>query len=191
MSGRRETLLLCTFCLYMCSFAPFCVASMPWTCSLQYAPVEKIPLPTQQDLLSKESLDGGRRLRLRNAAIVLHRRGYTERETRADSLDDGVNRTSIENTIEGRECTCTGMLPTTATFYCPTPTDHCSVWVRSYSNEYGVRCFKLPDWKVGVARQVWYYLCFALLLLVMYPFFSKQGHVSMHYYHINFHIRSN
>ena len=147
MSGRREALLLCTFCLYMCSFAPFCVASMPWTCSLQYAPVEKIPLPTQQDLLSKESLDGGRRLRLRNAAIVLHRRGYTERETRADSLDDGVNRTSIENTIEGRECTCTGMLPTTAKFYCPTPTDHCSVWVRSYSNEYGVN--SIPCSRLG------------------------------------------
>lgn len=80
---------------------------------------------------------------------------------------------------EGRLCACAiGLLNSDDLYYCPTPTDHCSVWRRRYSDDHGVTCFENTDWKIGFARYVWYYLCFALLLLALYPFVTRPGQVS-------------
>ena len=41
--------------------------------------------------------------------------------------------------------------------------------------------FQPLDWKVNFARQIWYYLCFALLLLILYPIVSTAGNHAVRY----------
>ena len=83
----------------------------------------------------------------------------------------------------GRRCACAADMPNTNDeFYCPSPSDYCSVLFDTGSND-RVNCFKHTDWKIGFARNVWYYLCFSLLFLTLYPIFSKPGQVSCVIYH--------
>ena len=81
--------------------------------------------------------------------------------------------------IEARRCICaTGYaFSPDDKYYCTTPSNHCSVWRSRYRLDYRVTCYEYKDWKIGFARNVWYYLCFALLLLILYPIFSRPGQV--------------
>jgi len=163
--------------------------------------VENIPLsPAQQELLQNKAGDGERNLRSwgsANDAIAMPRDHMQRRTEEGALFDDGGNNTFPDDAaeknndsngeeaepimyLEGRICACaTGMLETDDVYYCPTPSDHCHIWRRRYGTEHKVTCFEEKDWKVGVARNMWYYLCFALFLLVLYPIFSKPGQVSI------------
>ena len=90
--------------------------------------------------------------------------------------------------LEARRCICaTGYaFSPDDKYYCTTPSNHCSVWRSRYRHDYRVTCYEYKDWKVGFARNVWYYLCFALLMLILYPIFSRPGQVSILFCYVNF-----
>ena len=101
---------------------------------------------------------------------------------------NNITESSNNNTIQGRRCTCGYMLPTEDEYYCPLPTDYCNIWSQPYKKGhkgerlFSVSCFVRPlDWKVNFARQIWYYLCFALLLLLLYPIVSTAGNHAVRY----------
>lgn len=86
---------------------------------------------------------------------------------------------------EVRRCHCAVADDVDEVSYCPLPADHCSVWKRQQS-VFGsipdrVECFTAGDWKVGFARHIWFYLCFAWLLLLLFPFFSRPGQNATRY----------
>ena len=180
-SGMRRGVLLGAICA-----GPGLAASRSWTCSLSYSPVQNVELSgPQQELLREKDGGGGRHLRARalaNYDAIGLPRGYVERHVRADTIYDGVNNTAAEDPAavyqEGRICTCaTGLASGDREYYCPTPTDHCSVWRPWHSATHRVTCYQETTWTVGFARNVWYYLCFALLVLAIYPCFAGPGRV--------------
>ncbi|KAL9184630.1 hypothetical protein ACHAXT_012600 [Thalassiosira profunda] len=179
MWRRRRAVLLGAICA-----GPGLAASRSWTCSLSYSPVQNVELSgPQQELLREKDGGGGRHLRARalaNYDAIGLPRGYVERHLRADTIYDGVNSTAGEDPAavyqEGRICTCaTGLASGNREYYCPTPTDHCSVWRPWHSATHRVTCYQETTWTVGFARNVWYYLCFALLVLAIYPCFAGPG----------------
>ena len=104
-----------------------------------------------------------------------------------NNITDNITELSNNNTIQGRRCTCGYMLPTEDEYYCPLPTDYCNIWSQPYrkgdsERRLSVSCFVQPlDWKVNFARQIWYYLCFSLLLLFLYPIVSTAGNHAVRY----------
>lgn len=103
-----------------------------------------------------------------------------------------VTTTTTSTTVyhEGRQCGCAnnflfnnGVINEDVEFYCPTPANQCSVWITRNGDDYdyGVRCFKNMSWAVTTARQLWYYIVFWFALLLLYPIFTRPGHVSVSY----------
>jgi len=206
--------LLILLCYY-----PIRVVSYNWICSVKDNPIVNIETETN-NANDENSID--RYLRQgniqQNNAIRIPR-GYIERQTKEDELDqlfgqlsNNNNTASVDelnnpfdnttqhanniitdditesnnNTIQGRRCTCGYMLPTEDEYYCPLPTDYCNIWSQPYrkgdKGAFSVSCFVSPlDWKVNFARQIWYYLCFALLLLLLYPIVSTAGNHAVRY----------
>lgn len=61
-------------------------------------------------------------------------------------------------------------------YYWETST-YCHVY-NSQSGEGGVNCIKYKNWTVSYVRSSWYYICFVVVLLVLFLLCSKTGHVS-------------
>jgi len=187
------------------------VVAYNWICSVKDNPIVNIETETNYNANDEKGIV--RHLRQgniqQNNAIIIPR-GYIERQTKEDELDqlfgqlsnntnlnpfdttpqntNNITESSNNNTIQGRRCTCGYMLPTEDEYYCPLPTDYCNIWSQPYKKGdkgerlFSVSCFVQPlDWKVNFARQIWYYLCFALLLLFLYPIVSTAGNHAVRY----------
>jgi len=198
--------LLILLCYY-----PIRVVAYNWICSVKDNPIVNIETETNYNANDEKGIV--RHLRQgniqQNNAIIIPR-GYIERQTKEDELDqlfgqlsnntnlnpfdttpqntNNITESSNNNTIQGRRCTCGYMLPTEDEYYCPLPTDYCNIWSQPYKKGdkgerlFSVSCFVQPlDWKVNFARQIWYYLCFALLLLFLYPIVSTAGNHAVRY----------
>lgn len=188
MRGRKAAYLrrpwcnvgLQLFCILVSN--PFWASAMSWTCRIDSVPVENIPI--QSTTTNAQEQEGGGRLRMlsQNDAMVL-----PANQTAADPADEDTSTSLFSSSKEGtgisyqegRECICAILLPTNDKFYCPSPTDHCTVWIRRFHDEYAVSCFEQKSWTVGFARNVWYYLSLVLLVLVLYPFCTTPGRVSV------------
>ena len=53
-------------------------------------------------------------------------------------------------------------------YYCPLPADRCSVSMTRHGTP-AVECYKYEGKEVGFARDVWLYLFFMLVAVVLYP----------------------
>ena len=201
--------------LILLCYYPIRVVAYNWICSVKDNPIVNIETETNYN----DENGSIRYLRQgniqQNNAIIIPR-GYIERQTKEDGLDQlfgqlSNNTASVDefnnpftfdttpqntnnitesnnNTIQGRRCTCGYMLPTEDEYYCPLLTDYCNIWSQPYKKGdtgerlFSVSCFVQPlDWKVNFARQIWYYLCFALLLLILYPIVSTAGNHAVRY----------
>lgn len=202
--SRRSPMPLRITCL---SIISTCIASSSWTCILDSVPAKSIPLNDGNNeqrsgplfvrhLRSSSDSAGGKN----NDATVLSE-GYATRRTNVPRLIDenGTTATSVDEvdvvnleksvTREGRECTCAtdaDAIPTDRIYYCPLPTNRCTVRSR-YSRssgrrrKYDVECYESKNWMIGYARSIWFWLCFAWLLLVLYPIFSRPGQHAVRY----------
>lgn len=172
------------------------VAAMSWTCSLIPKPLLNISISSsEQQEIVQPSNEGNRNL-LRapqmSDAIVLpggfiNRRATVDTSSHATSLFDLSSATPVIVYHEVRQCSCAndflfnnGLLDKDEEFYCPTPTNQCSVWITRTGDDYdyGVRCFRDMSWAATTARQLWYYIVFWFVLLLLYPIFTRPGHVS-------------
>eukprot|EP00581_Thalassiosira_minuscula_P004677 CAMPEP_0183746052 /NCGR_PEP_ID=MMETSP0737-20130205/66554_1 /TAXON_ID=385413 /ORGANISM="Thalassiosira miniscula, Strain CCMP1093" /LENGTH=437 /DNA_ID=CAMNT_0025981731 /DNA_START=411 /DNA_END=1724 /DNA_ORIENTATION=+ len=180
-------------------------------CSLDSVSVEKIPLnephdgrrhlrspgPSSKDVvglrrefvqrrISEDSLHKSANHEYQNYSEVATTGDIDSSETTPTSGNyiDGGETDAREPTAyeEGRECICAaGILPDEGdVFYCPLPTEYCSI-SKSRQGGYSVQCIKELDWKVGFARRVWFYLCFALLILILYPIITRPGQHAVRY----------
>ena len=158
------------------------VSAYTWACSLENSPLIEVPVPVSHNENDVRNLR--RIIGVNSVAIAMHS-GYIERQMREeDETDYRPKADDINNntTINARKCECAhDLLPgSDEGYYCPMPTDTCEVYSRRYGDENGVNCFiQGKDWKIGLSRNVWYYLCFALVLLAFYPIFTRPGHVSI------------
>lgn len=192
MSNRQTLGHYLALCAALFSIAPdSCVASPSWTCSLEFVPLERIPLKGDEGI-------GGRGRLVRSSgsppttnAIIGSRRRDQQRtipfpDEEGDDNQDGamIPDGSDGAYQEGRRCHCAilfGGVDDDEAYYCPSPADHCSIWRRRFGGTYRVECFASPSWEVGIARHVWFYLCFAWLVLLMYPFCSRPGQHATRY----------
>lgn len=153
-----------------------------WICNLESNPIVKIALP--QDGEGLRALSSG----IDNATRRSNDNSM-ERRTRGGSLANAVDQpeTAEDNgTVyqEVRKCICDragwrGQHKDV--YYCPTPMNYCSVWKQRWSDEdYTVGCFETTgnSWKINFARYIWYYLLFAILLVVLCPIWTEPGRVS-------------
>jgi len=139
-----------------------------------------------------------------DAVTVLPQGYYARRRYRLDENNNNNNNnnnvTDIKSEVEehddappiityqeGRECTCATdtsniahALPPSEVYYCPLPMDRCTVRSRRWSSS-SVECYEYKNWKIGYARSIWFWLCFAWLLLLLYPIFSRPGQHAVRY----------
>ena len=183
----QRWLLMCVAVVYS-SCHQFCSAQYvsTWMCNLESMPVEEIPFLQEQDDVDNDERHNLRILSpSKNDAIrrVVTGGGSEDRPSE-DNIFASNNVTDVNNDTayqEVRQCPCASGWhdKRNDVYYCPTPTNVCSVWRRRWGDEnYSVHCFENKSWTVSFARNVWYYLCFALLLLVIYPFGTQSGRVS-------------
>lgn len=178
------------------------VSAYTWACSLENSPLIEVPIPMPASHNENDVRNLRRIIGVNSVAIAMHS-GYIERQMREEdepdyrevagqifglhSVDNNVfdrpKADDINNntTINARKCECANDLSPGSDegYYCPMPTDTCEVYSRRYGDDHGVNCFISKDWKIGFSRNVWYYLCFALVLLAFYPIFTRPGHVSI------------
>lgn len=161
------------------------MSAYTWACSLENSPLIEVSILIPASHNENDVRNLRRIIGVNSVAIAMHS-GYIERQMREeDETDYRPKADDINNntTINARKCECAhDLLPgSDEGYYCPMPTDTCEVYNRRYGDENGVNCFiQGKDWKIGLSRNVWYYLCFALVLLAFYPIFTRPGHVSIY-----------
>lgn len=109
--------------------------------------------------------------------------GVTTNVSNLSGADIGDNGDSGEPTVymDVRLCTCArSLLQVADDFYCPSPASYCSVWKSRYDEYYGVKCIEYKNMAVAWSRHSWYYIIFLFVLMFIFLFCSRPGHVS-HY----------
>ena len=144
-----------------------------WTCSLNAIPAENVTVPSVQHIESEQVF----RHLLRGPemdAILLPRGGNIERRTHSGN----------ESTVffSARPCKCANRHPKIVDeFYCPEPTNYCTISKSVYGDEYSVTCSKDKGWKIMFIRSNWFYIFWTIMLYLGVLIFSKSGHVSISY----------
>ena len=95
--------------------------------------------------------------------------------------DIGDNGDSGEPTVymDAQRCTCaSSLLQVDDEFYCPSPASYCSVWKSRHDEDYSVKCTEYKNLAVAWSRQSWYYILFLFVLIFIFLFCSRPGHVS-------------
>ena len=137
-----------------------------WTCSLNAIPAENVTVPSVQHryLLRGPEMD----------AILLPRGNIIERRTHSGN----------ESTVffRARPCKCANRHPKIVDeFYCPEPSNYCTISKSVYGDEYSVTCAKYKGWKILFLRSNWFYIFWTIMLYLGVLIFSTPGHVSIRY----------
>ena len=144
-----------------------------WTCTLNAIPAENVTVPsvhhTESEQVFRHLLRGPEM-----DAILLPRGGNIERRTHSGN----------ESTVffSARPCKCANRHPKIVDeFYCPEPTNYCTISKSVYGDEYSVTCSKDKGWKIMFVRSNWFYIFWTIMLYLGVLIFSKSGHVSISY----------
>ena len=166
-------------------------------CSLQSVPIENITLPYNYDN-GDEANNRHRRLFLRGPAmnaIVLTSHGArttnNQRRTHSSSsssnfdreISAGVNLQIVESRLcDPRLCVMNyHQSQIYDEFYCPVPTNYCTVIQSPYDKNVSITCSYYQGWKVLFVRSTWYYICWITVLFTVLFCCTPAGHHAIRY----------
>ena len=171
-------------------------------CNLQSVPMTNITLPYNYGNEDEANNNRHRRLFLRGPvmnAIALtsshgartttnQRRTHSNNNSNSSSSLDreisaGVNLQMIESRLcDPRLCVMNyHQLQIYDEFYCPVPTNYCTVIQSPYDRNVSITCSYYQGWKVLFVRSTWYYICWVALLFAVLFCCTPAGHHAIRY----------
>jgi hypothetical protein len=98
-------------------------------------------------------------------------------------ISAGVNLQMIESRLcDPRLCVMNyHQLQIYDEFYCPVPTNYCTVIQSPYDRNVSITCSYYQGWKVLFVRSTWYYICWVALLFAVLFCCTPAGHHAIRY----------